>query len=259
MGWHHVMNRGAGRRDIFDHAGNARQFLDLLGQSQQMFNVEIHAYCLMTNHYHLLVRSVDGQLSDFMHRIASIYARSLNVERHSDGPLFRDRFHSLLCRTTTHVDNAWRYIHRNPLGLAPLDTWQWSSYRCYMGRSPRPSWLTTSVWFDWHGNRTALRRFVEGDADHDDAVPAERWQWAIETAMAEYVLTSTEPLTQGTLRTVTIATAVRCGGPLAVELLAPLDFVHERARDRATRRASARVMNNPELDAIVNRAVRLAR
>ena len=224
-----------------------------------MFNVEVHAYWLMNNHYHLLVRSLAGQLSDFMHRIASNYARSLNQERNSDGPLFRSRFHSVLCSSTTHVGNAWRYIHRNPLDVTPvmpLDEWRWSSYRCYTGRD-RPPWLTTSIFFDWHGSRAPVRRFVESDSDHVGDVAAGRWQWAIQTAIAESVLHG-ESVTPGLLRTATIATAARCGGPIAVALLGQLGFAHGQALDRAVRRAAQHLSERPGLEAIVRRAEQLA-
>src|SRR3954468_6564573 len=88
-GWFHVMNRGAARQPIFHTKHDARQFLALVGEATDRFGVEVHAYCLMTNHYHLLLRCPNGGLSQFMHLLGSHYVTYLNSRLDRDGPLFR--------------------------------------------------------------------------------------------------------------------------------------------------------------------------
>ncbi len=92
--WHHVMHRGARREAIYDDERDCILFLDLVGQTVNRFGLEVHAYALMPNHYHLLVRSVKGNLSRCMQHLNGSYARGFNSRRTCDGPVFRGRFRS---------------------------------------------------------------------------------------------------------------------------------------------------------------------
>lgn len=144
--WHHVMNRGVARRPIFENDLDRRFFLSLLAQEVRAGRLEIHAFCLMLTHFHLLVRSVTGELSEAMRRIQNRYARWFNRSRKRDGPLFRGRFLSRFVDTLGYRRNVVTYIHDNAVaaGLVadPAD-YAWSSAKHYAeGKSPR--WLETS-------------------------------------------------------------------------------------------------------------------
>ncbi len=94
-GWYHVMNRGADRQDIFSDDVDLVQFESLLADAVDRFGVEIHAYCLMTNHFHLVVHCPIGGLSRAMQSVERRYTQSYNERYRRDGPLFRGRFHSV--------------------------------------------------------------------------------------------------------------------------------------------------------------------
>jgi REP element-mobilizing transposase RayT len=105
-GWFHVMNRGAGRRTVFHIDTDRRLFLRLAAEASRDCCVELHAFCLMSNHYHLLVNCPEGGLSSFMQTIGANYTRALNERLQSDGPIFRSRFHSLPVSTGEYLDRV---------------------------------------------------------------------------------------------------------------------------------------------------------
>jgi REP element-mobilizing transposase RayT len=186
-GWFHVMNRGAGRRQIFFTRGDGEAFEALLAEGSEATGAEVHAYCLMPNHYHLLLHLPRGGLSAMMHSIGSVYTRRLNQRLASDGPVFRGRFHSLVIDGPQYLDHVGRYIHRNPLELSsrPLDRYRWSSYRFYVGAARAPDWLRTSSLADMHAGLPGYREFVEGADSVSPATPA-LVGWAIDTALHEH-------------------------------------------------------------------------
>ena len=142
--WHHVMNRGADRGRIFFTRNDGLAFEQLLAEGSQRLGVEVHAYCLMPNHFHLLVHCPNEGLSSFMQRVGAAYSRRINDRSGGDGSLFKSRFHSRLIDSPTYLAQAGRYIHRNPLELSPsIDpaTYRWSSLRCYAGVDVAPLWL----------------------------------------------------------------------------------------------------------------------
>ena len=92
--WQHVMNRGRNRDIIFRDDEDADVFLYLIGEMCSIYEVEVHAYSLMPNHYHLLVRSVHGNLSDAMQYLGATYTQKYNARHGGEGGLFRGRFKS---------------------------------------------------------------------------------------------------------------------------------------------------------------------
>jgi len=165
--WHHVMNRGSGRRVVFADNSERRYFLGLLGDFEERFGVEVHAYCLMGNHFHLLVRSVGGSLSEAMQHLSANFTRYVNHRRDVDGPIFRGRFHSVPVVEPEHLQVLCRYIHRNPIGVVPpsrLRTYPWSSLPALLGLRARPAWLRCQTVLGWFGHDAArLAEFVEVD------------------------------------------------------------------------------------------------
>ena len=122
------------------------------------FNVATLAYCLLGNHFHLLLRCEDRMLSLAMHQAMSTYARQTNIRVGRDGPLFRGRFQSFGVDTDRYLLTATRYIHRNALDVAPhkpLADYRWSSLGAYLGRRAVPSFLDTEFVMAVFGSSSA--------------------------------------------------------------------------------------------------------
>jgi putative transposase len=161
--WHHVMNRGIRRQKIFFEDRHCLKFLDVLGEAVERFGIEVHAYSLMPNHYHLLIRTPEGNLSLAMRHINGVYTQWLNFMRKWDGPLFRGRFTSQLVEEEDYLRLLLAYIHLNPLEahlVKRLDSDAWTSHRAYLGKDSAPSWLSTQFMTGLFGGATALHAFV---------------------------------------------------------------------------------------------------
>lgn len=142
--FYHVMNRGAGRRNIFHNSSHFELFYDLLGQAYEQFKIEIHAFCLMSNHYHLLIRTPLPNLSKAIGFINGLYTQKYNKTEKTDGPLFRGRFKAILVEADNYLLVLSRYIHLNPVKANLVqnpEDYRWSSYPCYLNRIHSPKWL----------------------------------------------------------------------------------------------------------------------
>jgi len=160
--WHHVMNRGASGRAIFRADRDRHTFLALLGDTVATFQVEVHAYCLMRNHYHLLLHTPRGNLSRALRHLNGVYTQRHNRAHGTDGPLFRGRFKAVLVDADTHLAALSRYIHLNPV-TAGLVTrpghYRWSSYPAYVGHVAPPPWLHLQPTLGIFGTRSARHRY----------------------------------------------------------------------------------------------------
>ena len=151
--WYHVMNRGASHRNIFLSDKQRIEFLSLLEEITLTYDVEIHAYCLMGNHYHLLLHTPRGNLSEAMRHLNSKYTRFFNKHKKRDGSLFRGRYKSIIISGENYLLAVSRYIHLNPLQanlVDDLNKYPWSSYPAYIDMTTPPDWLKMN---------TVLRRF----------------------------------------------------------------------------------------------------
>ncbi len=158
--WYHIMNRGAARCDIFKSDFHRNSFLKLLGEAKQMFELEIHAYCLMSNHYHLLVRTPRANISRAMRHVNGVYTQLYNRTQRIDGPLFRGRYKGKLVDDDCYQLIVSRYIHLNPVAaklVTKPSEYKWSSYRAYLFPSQCPSWLSTNVILEEIASHSALR------------------------------------------------------------------------------------------------------
>ena len=138
------MNRGIARRTLFESAGDISILLEQIGEAVDRGVVEVHAFCALTTHYHLLVRSPVGELGYAMQRIQTEYSRWFNRSRRRDGPLVRGRYASKLVDSLRYRRAVVRYIDRNPVsaGIVPrASEYPHCSARSYQTGSPHPSWL----------------------------------------------------------------------------------------------------------------------
>jgi len=159
--WHHVVNRAIARRPYFETRSDQRYFLAQLAAEVRSGRIEVHAFCLMTTHFHLLVRSPLGELSEGMRRVQYRYARKFNRLRRRDGPLIRARFFSKRADTVLYRRTIVRYIDINPVRAGLVRTgaeYEFGSARAYVS-GKTPPWLTTD-WIREHAlELTGRRRF----------------------------------------------------------------------------------------------------
>lgn len=174
---YHVMNRGRGRQTIFHSPDYYHAFLTTLDEASRRFGLEIHAYCLMGNHYHLLLRTPRANLARCMRHINGLYTQRYNRLRHTDGPLFRGRYKSILVDADTYFLPLTRYIHRNPIETNPplvphLKDYAWSSYPAYTRSASAPQWLAQELTHELLGRKqkiSAYRAYVEQGIDDEIA------------------------------------------------------------------------------------------
>lgn len=146
--WYHVMNRGANHQLIFYNNNHRDIFLSLLCQIKDKFHVETHAYCLMDNHYHLLLHTPIANLGRSIRHLDGVYTQHINRIEKRDGPLFRGRYKAILVEQDSYLLAVSRYIHLNPVSanICQLPTdYPWSSCQDYMGMRTKPSWLYTDI------------------------------------------------------------------------------------------------------------------
>ncbi len=142
--WHHVMNRARRGADLFVDKADYQQFIDLLKETADLFNINVAAFCLMPTHYHLMVQTPDANLSRCMRHLNGVYTQKYNVGHGCDGTLFRGRYKSILVDADNYVLQLVRYIHLNPLkaGLVRrLDQYVWSSHKGYLSKAKKWNWL----------------------------------------------------------------------------------------------------------------------
>lgn len=173
--YYHVMNRGAGRQTIFHGEPYYHAFLECLAETHVRFGVNIHAYCLMGNHYHLLLQTPNANLGRAMRHINGVYTQRHNRLRHTDGPLFRGRYNAILVEADAYLLQLSRYIHRNPIELNTplvkrLEAYPWSSYPAYITTRASPDWLCRETTYGMLGKKqryAGYRAFIEQGVDDE--------------------------------------------------------------------------------------------
>jgi len=167
--YYHVINRGNARDKIFYGDRDRERFLQYLAISAERFSIIIHAYCLMTNHYHLLIETPEPNLSAAIQWLNVSYATYLNKKRRRSGHLFQGRFKSILVQADEWLKYLSRYIHLNPVRsriVKKPGDYLWSSYRAFTGSIKGPHWLETEWLLSKFGSNRkqatkAYRDFVE--------------------------------------------------------------------------------------------------
>ena len=175
--FYHVMDRGRARCMIFHADIYYQTFLDTLGEACLRFDCLVHAYCLMGNHYHILIETPKANLSRIMRHINGVYTQRYNRLKKSDGPLFRGRFKAILVDHDGYLLQLSRYIHRNPIDMkSPLVTqlpdYYWSSYPSYVGKAKPVEWLAQDLTFgmlDHEDKYKGYANYVMAGVDEETA------------------------------------------------------------------------------------------
>lgn len=145
--FYHVTSRGNEQKDVFKSQKDREKFLSYLESATERYSAVVHVYCLMSNHYHLLLETPAGNLSQIMRHINGAYTNYFNTKRKRAGHLFQGRYKAILVEKDTYALELSRYIHRNPVGAGMVkqpEEYRWSSYRCYIGQTGQPDWLRTA-------------------------------------------------------------------------------------------------------------------
>ena len=170
--YHHVLSRGNNQQTVFltDHDRNT--FLKIIGRMSDRFEVDIIAFVLMDNHYHLLLRTNRPNLSKTMQWLGTTYTTIFNLRHSQKGHLFQGRFKSILVENEPYLIQLSCYIHRNPLRAGIVERlidYPWSSYPAYAYNRLRPDWLKTDMILSQFGpdstERKAYREKVQQYAD----------------------------------------------------------------------------------------------
>ena len=160
---YHIMNRGRARQPTFVDETDYRAFLETLAEAHRQWGIEVFAYCLMGNHYHLCLRTPKGNLSRIMRHIDGIYTQRFNRRHRRDGTLFRGRYKGILIDADEYLAAVVRYIHLNAVaaGLVKMpEEYRWASHQYYLKAKGAPDWLDTTEAIEQIGGRQVFHEFV---------------------------------------------------------------------------------------------------
>ncbi len=163
---YHITSRGNARRSIFKDDKDRLNFLDTLQQVNHRYNWHCHAYCLMKNHYHLVIETPDGNLSKGMRQLNGVYTQTYNRRHKRVGHIYQGRYKSILIQKESHLLEVCRYVVLNPVRAKTVEKpeeWKWSSYRATAGRGKGHLCLQTDWVLGQFGRRriNAKRRYRE--------------------------------------------------------------------------------------------------
>jgi REP element-mobilizing transposase RayT len=161
---YHVFARGNRREAIYLSDDDRKSFTELLGSVCDRFNWVVHAWCLMGNHYHLLVETPDGNLARGMRQLNGVYTQQFNRRHGRDGHVFQGRYNAILVQRGHYLLELTRYVVLNPVRARMVEAagdWPWSAYRAQVGELSAPWWLDTDWLLGQFGDRVgpAIRAY----------------------------------------------------------------------------------------------------
>ncbi|NOY69199.1 MAG: hypothetical protein GXP53_06860 [Deltaproteobacteria bacterium] len=157
---YHVLARGNAKQDIFTDDRDRLLFIDLISEMAVRFEIDVYAWVLMGNHYHLLLKTNRANLSKSMQWFGANYTRKYNIRHERTGHLFQGRFNSFLIENDSYLMRLSCYIHRNPLraGIVKrLANYRWSSYPVYAYGKKPPEWMNTELIFSFFTGRQKVK------------------------------------------------------------------------------------------------------
>jgi REP element-mobilizing transposase RayT len=181
---YHITSRGNEKKLIFKDERDREIFLDTLSQVDKRYNWLCHAYCLMNNHYHLLIETPDGNLSAGMRQLNGVYTQAFNRQHNRVGHLFQGRYKGILIQKDSHLLEVCRYVVLNPVrakAVKKTGQWRWSSYQATAGiEKPHPCLSTEWILNQFGSTRRiaekAYRKFVEDGIKQESIWEAVRAQ-----------------------------------------------------------------------------------
>ncbi|HTZ17857.1 MAG TPA: transposase [Dissulfurispiraceae bacterium] len=189
--FYHVTSRGNEKKDIFKSLRDREKFLEYLSSASERYGAVIHAYCLMSNHFHLLLETPAGNLSQIMRHIIGAYTTYFNIKRQRFGHLFQGRYKALLVEADEYAAELTRYIHLNPVtaGIAGKpDEYKWSSYQSYIGKTTTPEWLKTGFILESFGKNASAAR--KNYRDFVEKIDTEGYEGPLKCAVGGAILGS---------------------------------------------------------------------
>ncbi len=145
---YHVTSRGDRREEIYLDEEDREIWLDVIARVCERYNWRCHAWCMMDNHYHIVVETVEGNLSKGMRQLNGVYTQSSNRRHQRVGHVFQGRYKAILVERESYLLELSRYVVLNPVRagiVKDVGDWRWSSYRAMVGEEAAPAWLET----DW--------------------------------------------------------------------------------------------------------------
>jgi len=181
---YHITSRGNEKKLIFKDERDREIFLDTLSQVDKRYNWLCHAYCLMNNHYHLIIETPDGNLSVGMRQLNGVYTQAFNRQHNRVGHLFQGRYKGILIQKDSHLLEVCRYVVLNPVRAKAVkkpEQWRWSSYQATAGiEKPHPCLSTEWILNQFGSTRRiaekAYRKFVEDGIKQESIWEAVRAQ-----------------------------------------------------------------------------------
>jgi putative transposase len=236
---YHVTARGNARQPIYTDARDRQQFLTVLAAVVERFDWRCYAYCLMDNHYHLLIETPRGNLSVGMRQLNGVYTQRFNRRHGRVGHVFQGRFKAIVVERESYLLALCRYVVLNPVRAGVVkqpERYLWSSYRATAGLEPAPAWLRREwVLEQFSARRTVAERQYQQFVHAGNSLPSPWEQVRGQVVLgAEAFVAELQPLLANTAASKEIPQAQRfLQRPALEQLFSPGQWQTRSQRDRA--------------------------
>jgi len=191
--FYHITTRGNERKAVFKNKRDREKFLEYLESATLRYDARIHAYCLMDNHYHLLLETPSGNLPQIMRHINGAYTTYFNVKRDRYGHLFQGRYKAILVDVDEYAKELSRYMHLNPVRAKIVETpeeYNWSSYQFYIGKQKPVEWLYRDFILGFFGKKISSAQ--KGYQEFVNALAFQEYDSPLEQVVSSTLLGSAD-------------------------------------------------------------------
>ena len=191
--FYHVTSRGNERKAVFKSKRDRKKFLEYLESATLRYDARIHTYCLMDNHYHLLLETPSGNLPQIMRHINGAYTTYFNVKRDRSGHLFQGRYKAILVDIDEYAKELSRYIHLNPVRAKIVqkpEDYAWSSYQYFIGKQKPAEWLYRDFILGYFGKKVSSAQ--KGYQEFVNALVFEEYDSPLEQVVSSTLLGSAD-------------------------------------------------------------------